>query len=504
MPTIAFLFRGDDFNAGDSDLVCEVVFRTVFGTAHDATFHLRSGGILLHRFSERITALSRETVSGRSNVGLTVSDDKKLRATLAVAFADSVAAGYHHLQTTDLSRELLTAPVECVAASDIDLGCASQIHNDLKTKLLSYLGMFEVDRGDPMSLELAANGLIPFCVYKGGDLEWIFPMDDQPSNEFRIPWAEKLPFKAIRITPSDPDVVPREQLSIRGRKNLRLLKQRGHSHAENVLRAFYDSLRGQNDPAEIQIEFGKEEFGKGYADVRKLRDYCLNDQHTDAKGNPGKGRHKAFMFRRVLGLTRNDWRFLGEQLVAGLEPGRVKTVRQSEYGIQYSVIVPVIGRNGLTKSVTSAWIIRPGFSPSLASAYLSDDADTTEPSPLAHLLVATANAPNYWDRLYETARQHGEKTAKDWVPTPMWVEGFDGAIAEGVCGTAWVRLPDARSSFSRWLKKKELGDSGHKTSLLIFATTTSQSLELAKKYCEGFAQVLRLNGIDCEVESRED
>jgi hypothetical protein len=388
MPTIAFLFQGDDLRATDFDFIYEVIFQTVLSTAPGLNFHLRSRAILLQEFSGRTTAVSRALISNRPSIGHTVSDDKALRAAIAATFAASVSSQYHRLEAEGLSRALLTQAVECVTASDMVLACAEPIHEGLKEKLSCYLGCFEVDRGDPLALEVAANGLIPFCHYQSGALKWIVPFDHDSADTPETSRARKLQFSSVELTSHDPDRIPSEQNSPQGEKSDQLLKGRAHSqHAEDVLVALRNTLQDDKDTTEFHLEFGKEEFGRGRVDVRKLRDYRLNEQHTKPDGTPGDGRGKAYLFRLLLGITKNDWRFLGEQLVAGLERELIKKIRKSEYGVQYSLTVPVTGRNGLTKLVTSGWIIRPNESPFLATAFIADNAETTEPASLAHLVV---------------------------------------------------------------------------------------------------------------------
>jgi hypothetical protein len=85
----------------------------------------------------------------------------------------------------------------------------------------------------------------------------------------------------------------------------------------------------------------------------------------------------------------------------------------------------------------------------------------------------------------------------------MWISGYVEPISEGACGSAWIELPDGRSKFSKWLKTNNLRTDFTK-GCIIFAKTQSQSLEREQKYCEAFAQVLRLNGIDCEIRWRYD
>jgi len=399
MPTIAFLFRGDDSRVSDFDLICEAIFQTVLTLGPEGVFDVRSGGILLWRFSERITAVHRTLVAKRTSIGHTVRDDKELRATLAVAFAASVSAQRHHLDVKSLPRTLLRQPVECITVSDLPAACIDVVHKDLKNKLACYMGSFEVDRGDPLTLELAANGLIPFCQYQDRVLKWIVPFDHDPNVQPDISWARGLPFLSIELTRDDPQRIPSQPLSAVGEKNAQLLRSRsGPKHAEDVLVSLRDNIEDSKDTTEFELNFGEEEFGKPRANVRKLQDYCLNEQHTKPDGTPGDGRGKAYLFRRLLGITRNDWLFLGEQLVAGLEKALPSKTRKSAYGVQYDVTVPVTGRNGQTKLVKSGWIIRAGESPFLTTAYIADDAATMETGSLAHLIVDKPDGHDFWKR----------------------------------------------------------------------------------------------------------
>ncbi len=497
---VAFLFNGSEARASDFDVICEAIFEAVLNDSPEAAFDVRSGGVLLWRFSERTMAVHRTMVAKRLSDGYTISDNKDVRKKLAVALADSVSSQYHHLEPEVLPWTLLRHSVECVTVSELTHTCADAIHIELKQNVAGYMGCFEVDRGDPLALELAANGLIPFCRYLRGILQWIVPFDHDPKLKPDISWAQNLPFSSIELTMNDPERIPAAPLSAVGKRNAHLLETQAlPDHAEEVLESLRDSMEKSKDATEFMIEFGKEEFDRPRADVRKLRGYCLNEQHTKKDGTPGDGRGKAFLFRHLLGITRNDWLFLGEQLVAGLEKVLPNKTRKSEHGVQYDVTIPVTGRNGQTKLVKCGWIIRADESPSLTTAYIADHADTTEQGSLSHLIVEAAQGADLWQKLYDVAHQYASKAAGDWIPTPMWIEGETAAIPEGACGFAWVHLPDSRSGFARWLKKQGLGSTGYSSGCSIFAKTSSQSLERAQKYSEAFARVLRLNGIECKV-----
>jgi len=461
----------------------------------DAKFDLRGGSILLWTFSYRTSAVERGTVGRHLSVSHTLTDDKALRSTLAVALAKSAAAQYHRLDTETLSSTLLGQAVECVTASELSLRCSDLIHEDLLNQCPAYLGCFEVDKGDPLTLQLAANGLMTFCTFENRTLKWLVPFEGGSVSHDPLSWPEGLGFARVEFSTETPGYIPLETLSPVGEENERLLQIRAQpQHAEKVLTALRDSLEKDKDHAALKVSFGPSEFGLARADVRKLRDYSLNDQHE-------KGKHKAQVFQKLLDITAGDWLFLAEQLIAGLSKELVRRPAQSQWGVQYHVIVPVLGRNGLTKLVKSAWIIRKNEPPALVSAYVADEADTSETRAFAGLVVKGSDGSERWARLYEIADAQGRKAAEEWVPTPMWVSGYAEPIYEGTCGSAWVRLPDGRSKFSRWLKKNKLCSDFTK-GCIIFGKTTSQSLEREQKYCEAFAQVLRLNGIECEIKWR--
>ena len=87
-------------------------------------------------------------------------------------------------------------------------------------------------------------------------------------------------------------------------------------------------------------------------DVGKIRDYCLSREHP-------RGRHKALVFERVLGMTAED----SEELQNALRHAAVErdasiggTVR---YGARY-IIDFELERGGRKAVVRSCWMVRNG------------------------------------------------------------------------------------------------------------------------------------------------
>jgi len=417
--------------------------------------------------------------------------------TLAVAFASSAASKFHLLDADKLATTLLTIPVDCVTVSNLPIDCTESVHRGLSEGSSAFLGCFEVDKGDPLVLTLAANGLIPFCTYTDGVLGWVVPFDYSPDDDWEVSWTKDLDFDSVEFTRARPEYLRGEPMSAMGVASTRLLKARARpQHAEAVLTELRELLDTAKGVADVSVTFGKQEFGDPRADVSKTRDYCLNEEHE-------KGKHKALLFRQLLGITPANWYVLAEQLAAGIEQEVVNRPEKTKWGVQYEVKIPVTGPNGLTKLVTSGWIIRQNEPPSLTSAYIEEGAETNKVSLLAPFLINSQEMPDFHKNLFETAHAHALAESENWTPTPMWIEGYDKPISEGMVGSAWIELPDGKSPFPRWLRKHGLC-SAYSRSRQIPARTGSQSVEKERKYCEAFARVLRLNGIACKVGWRLD
>lgn len=501
MPPIAYLFRADLARVTDLEVILKAIFRSVLSICPEYSFQVRSGGIFLHFFTRRTTGARRGTIFGLDSVSHTLNDDGDFRATLAVAFAESAGSRHHQIDVETLPKLLLTKPIDCVTVSDLPLFCSDSIHQNFKESLTAYVGCFEIETGDPLALALAANLLVPLCQYEATSLRWIVPDDHGEGLPADAEWASELPFSSIELTNTDPLEIPADELSKIGEKNITLINSRGKKHhAERVISSLLEHTEGTLEP--FEVAFGKAEFRK--ADVSKLPKYCLNHEHTNPDGTPGKGRDKALLFRRLLGITRDDWLFLGEQLVAGLEKALPDKTRQNKYGVQYEVTIPVNGRNGRTMMVKCGWIIRSGEPPFLVTAFFPEEAETTERGSLSEVVVDGKKGSEYWKRVYDLAHEQATKAVENWIPTPMWIEGTRAPISDGVCGVSWVTLPDARTSFARWLKQNHIGYKGFRNGYHISAQTNSQSLELAQQYSEAFARVLRVNGIECDVKSLID
>ncbi|MCA1635045.1 MAG: hypothetical protein LC802_15485 [Acidobacteria bacterium] len=85
----------------------------------------------------------------------------------------------------------------------------------------------------------------------------------------------------------------------------------------------------------------------------KLEEYALNPAHKD-------GRHKARLFKSILGFEKADWQKLEKIILDELPCYEAVFSRKDKWGEFYSVSLQIIGLNGNTAIVQTIWVIEPG------------------------------------------------------------------------------------------------------------------------------------------------
>lgn len=97
----------------------------------------------------------------------------------------------------------------------------------------------------------------------------------------------------------------------------------------------------------------------------KLRDYALNPEHEE-------GRHKARVFAAALGIRREHWAYLRDQILRALESAPVTGVRLAgPWGMLYEVRIDIDGLNGQTHPIITVWFSRDGIgAPTLTTTYV--------------------------------------------------------------------------------------------------------------------------------------
>jgi hypothetical protein len=231
----------------------------------------------------------------------------------------------------------------------------------------------------------------------------------------------------------------------------------------------------------------------------KLAGYVLNPQHP-------VGGHKARLFRDLLSIEASDWRYLAAQLADGLERVQLRRVRAETRGVKYEADIPVVGRNGKTLDVRTAWIVRSAEPIRLTTAYLSVENEQSraagcEPDMVPSNLVGDER----WAALYSIAMDAGQRAGRSAIPTPMRVvtEREESAsaevVTEGECGSAFVLVKDGKARFAGWLRRNSLGFKEVRSTQRVFANVDTQSVSRAEAFARAFARVLARHGVQCEV-----
>jgi uncharacterized protein DUF6883 len=228
---------------------------------------------------------------------------------------------------------------------------------------------------------------------------------------------------------------------------------------------------------------------------RKLCEYVLS---------PDNSAGKAELFRRALQIEKYDWRFLAAQLVAGLASAQPHRVRDEPFRerqhLQYDVTVPVVGRNGETKPVKAVWKIVDDKAAELVTAYLD------APKVLSELaddgvqtVISKPGTISYFEELWEKATRAANEALSSCIPTPMVLQDKAGVMhtyREGMYGGAWVRVPDARKGFARWLVRTGRADKGWPGARI---SAPSVHADPARAWADALANVFRINGQDCST-----
>jgi len=80
----------------------------------------------------------------------------------------------------------------------------------------------------------------------------------------------------------------------------------------------------------------------------------------------------------------------------------------------------------------------------------------------------------------------------------------EAPISEGMCGLASIRVRDPRRGFARWLSNQWDGEVDGAGGVVMVSPTGSQSIDRAMAWAREVILVLKLNGVDAELETLLD
>ncbi|SMD42950.1 hypothetical protein SAMN00777080_1521 [Aquiflexum balticum DSM 16537] len=104
-------------------------------------------------------------------------------------------------------------------------------------------------------------------------------------------------------------------------------------------------------------------FSNAYIDLKKLSEYCLNDDHPI-------GKYKARLFKSALNISKEHATILKNEILRKLPTSEAALGGKDHFGIRYSVNIKIVIFEKEAK-VCTAWIIKEGESfPRLTSCYI--------------------------------------------------------------------------------------------------------------------------------------
>lgn len=87
-------------------------------------------------------------------------------------------------------------------------------------------------------------------------------------------------------------------------------------------------------------------------DTSKLTKYALNPKSD-------KGRHKARVFKAVLGYTQTNYQSLLAQIQAQSLTAQAKIIRTDKFGSHLQVDLEIVGPHGKSALVRTGWLVEP-------------------------------------------------------------------------------------------------------------------------------------------------
>ncbi|WP_156171639.1 DUF6883 domain-containing protein [Methylophilus sp. TWE2] len=459
------------------------------------------GDLLLHYFAYQISAVRSER-TGKNDlltVGHTLTANQELYRLLLCDFTDSLKAYWHTVNTVNFMFQLPKNHIWTIVLPTVPLSVAQRIDQKVKS-FGPYLGASYVDMGNPLHSKVFQ---FPAGLY--------FQNGKFYSDSEEITSLYSHSVETVIIDESNyyelemPRLLQPLELSERGKLSLERMQGRNfETHAIKLAKALMEYLNKNSNPDAISFNAasGHSNF-EPVCDERKIRDYLLNPDHIE--GGP-----KAKFFTETLGITRDDWRYLTDQIINAVKTVPAFTVRKSPHGISHSAVIEIIGRNNRTALIKTAWIVRENEPPRFVTAIpFSEDLDFEFQVPAQNISPVGLHGDELYEDIYKRANTAGLKAAENCVPIPMVIEGY-GPVFGGECGDAWVTIPNDEAGMKAWLKSNNIGTKDYKLGWRVDGNLeqfqpskgefwTLQAIAPKEAYARAFCKVLNDNNIKCNV-----
>jgi hypothetical protein len=470
-------------------------------TATTRSYVLR-GDALVQNLCTRITGVSKTRQGENSIQGYNVGYDMELYRTVIWDLADAFTGQWNTLDLESFPLVLAQRRVHCIVLPSLPISLRDPVDRILRgTK--GYLGGLELDLGNPLQSKIFVELLVADSFIANGAVHLERGWDGVNYSVFEgasgfTPGGERR-LAADEFHEQQPPLPIRNALSDRGRiSKERYEGKRTYTIEERVIHA----ISQLGDPGKGLFAFSSSDRNSIVeADLpeAKFVRYLLNPNHKDGAG-------KAKFFREVLGIGADDWRYLAAQFYGGLRGTKFSELKikawDDGFGASFNCVFPITGLNSRVVQVFTNWIMRPGQIPQLSTARPEEEpAEGISAQPTQSTVVsALLPEEDRWRKIYNLADTAGRLAAEECVPTPMKVGGFPVEM-DGMCGSASIRISNARKGFARWVIRSKVGDRHYKGGASIFAYHSSQSIDRAVAYAKAFASVLKLNGIECSIET---
>ncbi len=471
-------------------------------STHTVDSPVLRGDVLVETLCTVVTGVTSSD-NGRSS---TYRYDMETYRTVVWDLADAFAQQWNTVDLESFPIVLAHGRIHCVMLPSLQIGIREGVDQQLR-KTNGYLGSLEVDLGNPLQFTLFLRYLVYDAFIAGGAVYLERGWDGVDDTVFEGA-SDFSPRGEQRLAPdkfreNKPPLPIFSGLSDRGRLSAeRYEGKRVYTIQERVIDGISRLPALEQADVVFTSSSAPDTIIEAELPEAKFVQYLLNPEHKDGAG-------KAKFFREVLVIGPADWRYLAAQFYEGLRRSDVSELKiktwQDGFGASFNCVLPITGLNGRVVQVFTNWIMRPGQLPQLTTARPEDETDVVNEVGTSQPSIVSSQLPEKerWEELYRLAHAAGTSAAEACVPTPMKVSGFPVEM-EGMCGSASIRIPDARRGFARWLVQSGTGDRHYSSGARVFAYHPAQSIDRAVAYAKAFAAVLQLNGVECNVESRLD
>ncbi|MBV5284032.1 MAG: hypothetical protein JZU53_16540 [Paludibacter sp.] len=446
------------------------------------------GDVIISKYCENINSVSKKG----STMSMSYSYNKDMGNLIVAELINSLHDNFHTFNIRRLTSTFFTNNIYCITLSSFNKRLIEMLNSKLKEEDY-YLGLLEPDFRHPLHRALFIN--LKNYYFKAGIL---FYKEFYGCEMAAYPdWGEKSGIQILGVNEFEMEsrfnkIQFSTEISELGEKFQNKIKQKGElNHRKQLATELFFSKLSEDFEfiTDNGVSIKDAEVSKS-----KLYNYALNPEHL-------RGKEKAKLFKELLGIEREHWKYLAAQLIEGISKGEIEGLKIDEYGIKYHILIPIKGLNGQSKIVRTAWIARDDKIISLTSAYIEDKKkQNSKVGSYPPVVTDHLNTPLYWKSLYDLANKVAERAASSYISIPRFISGFDEPFEDHEFGFSQVVVNDARTEFSRWLKVNNIGRKNSKSGWCIISPS-SLSYHRAKVYAEEFAKVLDYNEVSCSVES---